>query len=243
MKGKVALITGASRGIGKEIAIELARRGMAVAIHFNSGRREAEATLAEVRDLGGTGHCFTADLSHFASIQPLFQKVEEHFGRLDVLVNNAGMMQNTSIAEVSESEFDAVFDLNVKAVFFCCQQAARRLANGGRIINLGTTVTRMMLADYGTYAASKGAVEQLTRVLARELGPRQITVNTLSPGPTDTELFRRGKTPERIDALAKMASLERIAVPADIAGAAALLCSQEAGWITGLTIFANGGFI
>lgn len=243
MKGKIALVTGASRGIGKEIALELGRRGAQLAIHYNAGKNEAQGVLEELVEQGGRGRIFAADLRSVQATTGLFDEVHRHFGNIDILVNNAGVMDNTPIAEVSEEEFDRVFDLNVKALFFSCQQAAKKLADGGRIINIGTSVTKMMLAEYGTYAASKGAVAEITKVLARELGPRQITVNTLSPGPTDTELFRRGKSKERIKALAEGAALGRIALPEDIATAAAMLCSADAGWITGQTIYANGGFI
>jgi 3-oxoacyl-[acyl-carrier protein] reductase len=151
------------------------------------------------------------------------------------------MLLNRTIADTSEEEYDRLMAVNVKSVFFACQEAAHRLADGGRIINITSTVTRMMLPTYGAYAASKGAVDQLTRVLAKELGPREITVNSLSPGPVDTELFRRGKSEEQIIQMAGMAALGRIGTPGDIADAVSLLVREEAGWITGQSICANGG--
>ncbi|MEE4167019.1 MAG: SDR family NAD(P)-dependent oxidoreductase, partial [Desulfocapsaceae bacterium] len=213
MNGKTALITGASRGIGRAVAIELARRGAAVAVNYLSSEHEAVESCDIVKKSGGTARPFKADISRPGEVETLFSQVIDHFGGIDILVNNAGIMINTPIDQVSEEEFDRVFSINVKGVFFCCRQAALKMNQGGRIVNIGTSVTRAMLPFYGTYAASKGAVEQLTRVLAKELGPRDITVNTVSPGPTDTELFRRGKDEAQVAALAGMSAFNRIALP------------------------------
>ncbi len=243
MKGKTALITGASRGIGRAVAIELARRGADVALNYLASEDEVLELLGLVKKAGGRGRAFKADIGRVSEVEHLFDQVIEHFDGLDILVNNAGIMINNSIDEVTEEEFDRVFEINVKGLFFCCQQAARKMNRGGRIINIGTSVTRVMLPLYGTYAASKGAVEQLTRVLAKELGPRNITVNTVSPGPTDTELFRKGKNEEQVAALAGMSAFNRIAVPEDIARSVAMICSDDASWISGQTVFANGAFI
>ncbi len=171
----------------------------------------------------------------------LFDRVEAAYGSLDILINNAGMAIFKPVTDFTEEDYDRLFSLNVKGLFFACQQAARRLNDGGRIINISSTVTRVMLPDYGLYGASKGAVEQLTKSLAKELGPRDITVNCLSPGPTDTELFREGKTEEQIETLAQMAAFGRLGTPEEIASAVLLLVSKEAAWITGQTICANGG--
>lgn len=243
MKGKTALITGASRGIGRAIATELARRGAAVAVNYLSSEDEVLDLLDIVKKNGGTAHAFKADIGDVREVENLFDGVINHFGGIDILVNNAGIMINTSIDQVTEEEFDRVFDINVKGLFFCCQQGARKMNRGGRIINMGTSVTRVMLPLYGTYAASKGAVEQLTRVLAKELGPKNITVNTVSPGPTDTELFRKGKNEEQVASLAKMSAFNRIGQPEDIARTVAMICSDDASWVSGQTVFANGAFI
>lgn len=243
MKGKTALITGASRGIGRAVAIELARRGAAVAVNYLSSEDEVLELLGIVQKAGGRARAFKADIGRVSEVEDLFDQVISHFDGLDILVNNAGIMINNSIDEVTEEEFDRVFDINVKGLFFCCQQAARKMNRGGRIINMGTSVTRVMLPLYGTYAASKGAVEQLTRVLAKELGPKNITVNTVSPGPTDTELFRKGKNEEQVTALAGMSAFNRIAAPEDIARSVAMICSDDASWVSGQTVFANGAFI
>lgn len=243
MKGKTALVTGASRGIGRAVAIELGRRGAAVAVNYLSSEHEVPDLLDMIRKAGTPAHAFKADISRVHEVENLFDQVIGHFGGIDILVNNAGIMINTAIDQVSEEEFDHVFDINVKGLFFCCQQAAKRMNRGGRIINMGTSVTRVMLPRYGTYAASKGAVEQLTRVLAKELGPRDITVNTVSPGPTDTELFRKGKNEAQVAELASMSAFNRIADPRDIARTVAMLCGDDASWVSGQTLFANGAFV
>jgi 3-oxoacyl-[acyl-carrier protein] reductase len=158
-------------------------------------------------------------------------------------VNNAGVMFNKLLAEVTEEEFDRAFAVNVKGTFFACQQAAKRMADGGSIINFSSSTTAMMLPTYGAYVATKGAVEQISRVLAKELGSRGITVNVVSPGPTDTELFGQGKTDQDKQRFAQMAALGRLGQPKDIADVVALLVSDDARWITGQNIRANGGMI
>jgi 3-oxoacyl-[acyl-carrier protein] reductase len=243
MKGKTALITGASRGIGREIALELARRKVRVAVNYCSDKKSAEEVVAEIIKSGGIATAFQADVSKIAEVEPLFDQVIHTFGKVDILVNNAGIMENCPIVKVTEKQFNRTFAINVKGLFFCCQQAATRMSDGGRIVNIGSSVTRVMMPDYGTYAASKGAVEQITKVLAKEVGSRSITVNTVSPGPTDTELFRKGKEVSQIKKLGSMAAFNRIAAGADIARVVAMICSDDASWITGQNIMANGGFI
>jgi 3-oxoacyl-[acyl-carrier protein] reductase len=243
MDGKVVLVTGGSRGIGRAIAGECSRQGATVALNYNRTAAEAEEVVRKIEALGGRAGTFQADVSDLSQVETLFDRVIEAFGGLDILVNNAGIMINRPVAEVSEEEFDRVFGVNVKGLFFCCQQAARKMRHGGKIINIGTSVTRVMLPSYGTYAMSKGSVEQLTRVLAKELGPQGITVNTISPGPTSTELFHQGKSEAQIDSLAAMSAFGRIGEPEDIGRAVALLCSESGNWISGQTIFVNGGFI
>lgn len=243
MKGKVILVTGGSRGIGRAIARECGFRGALVAVNYATSRSSADEVVRGIEEGGGRAGSFQADVSKVKEIETLFDQVTDQFGGVDILVNNAGIMKNKPVEQVSEEEFEQIFAVNVKGLFFCCQQAARRMNPGGRIINIGTSVTRVMLPNYSTYAMSKGSVEQLTRVLAKELGPKGITVNTISPGPTDTELFRAGKTAEQIGALGAMSAFNRIGEPGDIARAVTLLISEDAGWISGQTIFVNGAFI
>lgn len=239
--GKVALVTGASRGIGRDIARRLAAEGAAVAINYRTSAEAAETLAAEIETAEGRAAAFAADVAEIDPIRELFDAVLDRFGRLDILVNNAGIAIYGSIAEYSEADFDRLFAVNVKGTFFACQEAARRLADGGRIINIGSTVTRVMMPRYGAYAASKGAVEQITRVLARELGARGITVNAVCPGPVDTELFREGKTREQIAGLAAMAALGRLGNPEDIAEAVAALAGEAGRWVSGQCIYVNGG--
>lgn len=243
LEGRVALVTGASRGIGRAIAIRLGRDGAAVVVNYAGNANAAREAVAAVEQAGGRAIAVQADVSQVADIERLFDETIGPFGRLDLLVNNAGILSNKPLADVTEGEFDRIFAVNVKGTFFACQQAARRMADGGRIINFSSSTTAMMLPTYGAYVATKGAVEQLTHVLAKELGPRGITVNVVSPGPTDTELFGQGKTEQDKQRLAQMAALGRLGRPEDIADVVAFLASDEARWISGQNIRANGGII
>lgn len=243
LNGKTAIVTGASRGIGRAIAAKLGAMGASVAVNYLNDEKAAALTVSDIEKAGGKAVAVRADMRQVSDIQRLFDRTINHFGGLDILVNNAGIRLFKPIASVSEAEFDDIFDANVKGVFFACQMAARRMNDGGRIVNLSSSVTRVLMAEYGPYAATKGAVDQITRVLAKELGPRGITVNAISPGPTDTELFRKGKTREQIEGYARAAALGRIGTPADIASAVSLLVVEDAGWITGQNICANGGFV
>jgi 3-oxoacyl-[acyl-carrier protein] reductase len=241
--GKSALVTGASRGIGRAIAVKLGALGASVAVNYLNDHKAAASAVSKIDASGSKAIAVQADMRRVSEIQRLFDRTTADLGGLDILVNNAGIRLFKPIASVTEAEFDDIFAANVKGVFFACQMAARRMADGGRIINISSSVTRVLMADYGPYSATKGAVDQITRVLAKELGPKGITVNAISPGPTDTELFRKGKTQEQIDGFAQAAALGRIGVPADIADAVSLLVSDEAGWISGQNICVNGGFV
>jgi len=241
LKGKVALITGASRGIGRAIAERLSRDGAAVVVNYARNADAAGDVVAEIEAAGGQAFAVQADVGRVSEVVRLFDETIAHFGKLDILVNNAGIMCNKPISAVTEEEFDRVFAVNVKGTFFACQQAATRLAEGGRIINFSSTTTVMMLPTYGAYVASKGAVEQLSRSLAKELGPRGITVNVVSPGPTDTELFNAGKTEEQRQRLAQASAFGRVGQPPEIAEVVAFLASDAANWVTGQNIRVNGG--
>jgi len=243
LDGKVALVTGASRGIGRAIALRLGREGAAVVVNYSGNLEAARETVAAVEAAGGRAVPVRADVGLVAEVERLLDATIRQFGRLDILVNNAGIMFNKPLSDVTEEEFDRIFAVNVKGTFFACQQAARHMAEGGRIINLSSSTTVLMLPTYAAYVATKGAVEQLSHVLAKELGPRGITVNVVSPGPTDTELFGQGKTEQDEQRFAQMAALGRLGRPEDIADVVALLVSEEARWITGQNIRANGGLI
>ncbi len=241
LEGKVALVTGSSRGIGRAIAERLSSDGAKVVVNYAGSADKASEVVAAIATNGGEAIAVQADVSKVADIQRLFDQTLERFGKLDILVNNAGTILYKPIAQVTEEEFDKIFATNVKGTFFACQQAAQHLAEGGRIINFSSTTTALMLPTYGAYVATKGAVEQITRVLAKELGGRGITVNVVSPGPTDTELFTTGKSEEQMSRFAQMAALGRLGQVQDIADVVTFLASEDARWITGQNIRVNGG--
>jgi 3-oxoacyl-[acyl-carrier protein] reductase len=241
LKGKVALVTGASRGIGRAIAESLAKTGAAVAVNYAKNSAEAQKTVADIQAAGGNAFAIQADVGRVPEINRLFDETIRHFGKLDILVNNAGIMFVKPLSATTEADFDRIFAVNVKGVYFACQQAATRLADGGRIINLSSSTTARLLADYSAYVATKGAVEQITRSLAKELGPRNITVNAISPGPTETELFMTGKTREQIEFFSKQSAFGRLGQPMEIAETVAFLASDAARWISGQNIRVNGG--
>ncbi len=243
LTGKVALVTGASRGIGRAIALRLAADGAAVVVNFAGGAQQAAETVTAIERAGGKAVAIQADVSKVADVRRLFDATFERFGRLDVVVNNAGALLTKPVIEVTEEEYDRLFGVNVKGTFFSSQEAAKRLANDGRIINFSSSTTAMMLPGYAAYVATKGAVEQLSHVLAKEVGARGITVNVVSPGPTDTELFSQGKTEEQKQYYAKMAALGRLGTPEDIAAVVSMLAGPDSRWITGQNIRVNGGLI
>lgn len=243
LNGKVAIVTGGSRGIGRAIALRLAADGAAVVVNYARGSQPAEETVAEIVRAGGRAVAVQADISRVSEVQQLFETTITKFGRVDIVVNNAGAMITKNVVDTEEEEFDRLFGVNVKGTYFACREAARRMADGGRIINFSSSTTAMMIPGYATYVATKGAVEQLSHVLAKELGPRGITVNVVSPGPTDTELFGQGKTEEQKQGFARMAALGRLGQPEDIAAAVSMLVSPDAAWVTGQNLRVNGGLI
>ncbi|WP_193196792.1 SDR family oxidoreductase [Nostoc sp. MG11] len=241
LTGKVAIITGASRGIGRAIALKLASNGASVVVNYAGNANKAQEVVAEIEKLGVKAIAIQADVSKVADIQRLFEQTIHHFGKVDILVNNAGIATYQPITQVTEADFDKIFAINVKGTYFACQQAAQHMAEGGRIINFSSSTTAMMLPTYSAYVATKGAVEQITRVLAKEVGAKGITVNFVSPGPTDTELFREGKTQEQIDRLAQMAAFGKLGDVQEIANVVAFLASDAARWIIGQNMRVNGG--
>ena len=242
LAGKVAIVTGGSRGIGRAISQKLSDLGVSVVFNYVADQKSADTLVEEIRKKGGNATTLQADIGVVSEVKEMFDLAISTFGRIDYLVNNAGIATYKKIEEFTEEEFDRIFNINLKGVFFCCRQAARLMADGGVIVNIGSTVTRVMLPTYGAYAATKGAVEQITKVLAKELGPRGIRVNTLSPGPVDTELFRKGKSDVQIEQMGSMAAFGRIGSVDDIANMVTLLIDDRAGWVSGQNILANGGF-
>lgn len=243
LAGKVALVTGASRGIGKTIAEELALHGAKVIINYANNAGKAEETVNHIIQQGGEAFAIQADISHVAEIEALFQETLKKYGQIDILVNNAGIMTTRPITSVTEEDFDRIMAINVKGTYFACQQAAKYMNTNGRIINFSTSVAGMMFPAYSIYAGTKGAVEQFTRQLAKEFGPKGITINAVAPGPINTELFTTGKTEEQIATLSKLNAFGRLGETTDIANIVSFLASPESRWITGQTIRINGGMI
>lgn len=240
---KVAIVTGASVGIGAAVAERLAKDGFTVVVNYAGNAASAGAVVAKIEAAGGRAVSAQADVADAAAVARMFDTAEAVFGGVDVLVNNAGVMQLATIAESDEALFDRQIAVNLKGTFNTLREASRRLRNGGRIINFSSSVTTMLQPTYGVYAATKAAVEAMTSILAKELRGRNVTVNAIAPGPTATKLFLDGKPQEVIDRLAKMAPLERLGQPTDIAAAVAFLAGPDGQWINGQTLRANGGIV
>lgn len=240
-----AIVTGSSRGIGAAIAKRLAADGFAVVVNYAGRAADADGVVAEIEAAGGQAIAVQADVSKAADILTLFEKAEQAFGGVDVLVNNAGIIQPglVPLADTDDELFDRLFAINVKGTFNALRLAATRLRQGGRIINFSTSVVGLALPGYSAYAATKSAVETMTNIFAKELRGRNITVNAIAPGPTATDLFLTGKTPELIAHLTKMAPLERLGQPEDIASAVAFLAGPDGAWVNGQTLRVNGGIV
>ncbi len=241
LAGKIAIVTGGSRGIGRAIAERLAKDGAFVVVNYTRSAESAQEVVSAIEAEGGKALTVQADISQMADIRRLFEETVYRFGHLDILVNNAGTSILKPLAEVTEAEFDAVFALNTKGTLFSIQEAARHMADGGRIVNLSTVGTVNSGAGFGIYTGSKAAVEQFTLAAAKELGIRGITVNTVSPGNTNTDMFRSVAPPDMQLQAAQMSPLGRIGQPQDIADVVAFLVSEQARWITGQNIHASGG--
>jgi 3-oxoacyl-[acyl-carrier protein] reductase len=240
---KIALVTGASRGIGAAVARRLALDGFTVVINYAGDVAAAETLARDIEASGGHALAVQADISDPAAVRQLFDAAESSFGAVDVLVNNAGIMQLANLADADDKMFDRQIAVNLKGSFNTLREASTRLRAGGRIINFSSSVVGLLQPGYGVYAATKAAVEAMTSVLAKELRGRNITVNAVAPGPTATELFLNGKSPELIDRLAKLAPLERLGQPGDIADVVAFLAGKDGGWVNGQVLRANGGII
>jgi 3-oxoacyl-[acyl-carrier protein] reductase len=240
---KSALVTGPSRGIGSAIAERLAQDGFSVVVNYSGSEGEACALAKKINANGGRAITVQADVSKPADVARLFDAAEKEFGGVDVLVNNAGIMPLAKIADAEDAIFDRIVAVNLKGTFNGLREAAKRLRDGGRIINFSTSVVGMKLETYGVYAATKSAVETLTAILAKELRGKSITVNAIAPGPTATDLFLHGKSQELIDRFAKMNPLERLGTPQDIAAVVAFLAGPDGSWINGQVLRANGGLV
>jgi 3-oxoacyl-[acyl-carrier protein] reductase len=241
LQGKIALVTGASRGIGRAIAWRLANDGAKVIVHYNTGIEAAQAVVEEIEQNSGEATFLAADLGEIEDARRLAHEVAGEYERLDILVNNAGWADFKTLDEADEKHFDAMFNLNVRGLFFLTQEAACIMNDGGRIINISSGITRANAAGGSVYAASKAAVEALTRCWAAELGPRGITVNTVSPGMTETDLLAQVTSPEVLERVKGETPLRRLGQPDDIADVVAFLCSDDGRWMTANNLLANGG--
>ena len=239
---KTAIVTGASRGIGRSIAKRLAADGFAVVVNYAGSSDQAQEVVNEIRSADGEASAIKADVSNPEEVRQLFEETIQKSGRVDVVVNNAGIMPLSPIAKGDVETFDKVIAINLRGTFLVFAQAAQKVAEGGRIIAFSSSVLAKSFPTYGPYIASKAGVEGLVPVLANELRGRNITANAVAPGPTGTDLFLNGKTPEQIAQLSKLAPLERLGQPDDIANVVSFLAGPDGGWVNAQVLRANGGF-
>ena len=239
---RIALVTGAGRGIGAAIAERLARDGFTVVVNYAASAAPADALVAKIEAAGGQARAVQADVGDAAQVRRMFDSIDAAFGGIDVIVNNAGIMPVGAVGETDDAMFAKLIDVNLKGSFHTMREAARRLRDGGRVVNFSSSVTALRQPTFGVYAATKAAIETLTAVFAKELVGRNITVNAVAPGPVDTELLSHASQAAR-DQLIAMTPLRRLGQPTDIASAVAFLVGPDAGWVNGQTLRVNGGII
>jgi 3-oxoacyl-[acyl-carrier protein] reductase len=238
-----AIVTGASRGIGRAIAVRLAADGFPVAVNYVGQQAKADEVVAEIVKAGGRAVAIQADVAKSEDARRLFDEAEAALGLIGVLVNSAGVMAMLKIADADEAAFDRMMAINVRGTFNTMKQAARVMGEGGRVINVSSSVVGMKLPAYGPYTATKAAVEMLTRAMAEEMRGRRITVNAVAPGPTETELFFEGKSDELVERMKKLSPMDRLGRPEEIAAVVAFLAGPDGSWVNGQTIRANGGTV
>lgn len=242
LNNKVIIVTGSSKGIGKEVAILLAENGASIVVNHSNSPKEANDTKTQIIENGGQAIVVKADVSDRAQVTHLFDQTIEAFGKIDVLINNAGTMISKKLKDATQDDFTKQFEVNVRGIFNTLQEADSKLADNGIIINFSSSTTKLMLPMYAIYSATKAAVEQMTRVFSKEIG-RGISVNAIAPGATETELFLDGKSQEQIDKLSSMNAFNRLAKPIDIARVVLFLASDDSKWISGQVIGANGALV
>jgi 3-oxoacyl-[acyl-carrier protein] reductase len=240
---KTAIVTGSSRGIGAAVAQRLAEDGFAVVVNYTGGAAEAEALVSKIKQGGGHALSIQADVSDPQAMRRMFDQAVAITGGVDVLVNNAGIMQLATIAESDDAIFDRQIAVNLKGVFNGMREAAQRVRSGGRIISFSSSVVGLYPPTYALYAATKAAVEAMTHILSKELRGRSVTVNAVAPGPVATDLFLKGKSQAAVEQLAKAPPLERLGNPGDIARVVSFLAGPDGAWINGQVLRANGGII
>lgn len=243
MSKKVILITGASRGIGAFTANVLAQQGHSIIINYARHDEEANKVVNKILASGGSASAFKANIAHSNEVKALFEYVIQTYGRLDVLINNAGIMALSKIEHVEDDSINQLLDVNLKGSLYTMREAAKHLSSGGKIINLSSSVVGMNLEQYGVYTATKTAIESLTVILAKELRGRNITVNAIAPGPTATELFLDGKSEELIKKLSQAAPLERLGTVEDIAAVLDFAVNEASDWVNAQVLRVNGGMI
>lgn len=239
----VAIVTGASRGIGAEIAKRLAKDGYAVVVNYANSKQDAEKVVAEIRQSFGQAVACRADVSSAEEVKELFDNAEQEFGPVNVVVNNAGVgaPKPTNVTEMEDDTFDHLFDVNVRGTFNMCREAARRMGPGGRIVNFSSSMVELGHAGFAAYGASKAAVSAFTRILAQDLRGREINVNSIAPGATETEFFTQGKSPEMQKFYRSGSPHDRLGHPDEIASVVAFLVGPDGRWVNGQNILVNGG--
>ncbi|MEM8792220.1 MAG: SDR family oxidoreductase [Pseudomonadota bacterium] len=245
LEGKVAIITGSARNMGRAFAAALSARGADVVVHHHadSSAADAEETARLVRQNGGRALITKGDLSNASVVEAMFSGARDTFGRIDIVINNAGIVLKKPFAEITEAEFDTAFGINAKAAFLTMQQAARHIEDNGRIINMGTTLLGATTGMYGVYAGSKAPLEDFTRALAKEIGGRGVTVNVVAPGPINTAFFHGQENEQSTAYLSNMSVAGRLGEISDIVPLIDFLASQGSQWVTAQTLFVNGGFL
>ncbi|HEY2546938.1 MAG TPA: glucose 1-dehydrogenase [Candidatus Acidoferrum sp.] len=241
LKNKVAVVTGAARGIGAAIANAFAAEGAVVAVNYASSKQQAEQVVRGIEDRKGSAMAIKADISNRGEAIELFGRVQQAYGRVDVLVNNAAFYEFRALDSIDEQHFRKQFDVNVLGLLFATQEAVKLMLSGGSVVNISSVAAITPLASGAVYCATKAAVDVLTRALAQELGPRKIRINSLAPGMTNTERARAGGSDEFRKFAISRTPLGRIGEPGDIAKAAVFLASDESDWITGEVVVASGG--
>lgn len=240
---RVAIVTGSSQGIGAAVAERLAADGLAVVVNYSRDPAPAEALVRKIEDADGRAIAVAADVSDPAAVSALFDRAEQVFGGVNVLINNAGVMKLAPVAEITDELFDQTIAINLKGAFNGLREAAKRLREGGRIVSFSSSVVGLYQPTYAAYAATKAGVEAMSHILAKELGPKKITVNVVAPGPVATQLFLKGKSDDDIKPIVGRTPLGRLGEPEDIARAISFLVSPDGGWINGQVLRANGGII